>query len=32
MGFPFYRISGKTREGMEEMMEAVFQALQSIMK
>jgi GTP-binding protein len=31
MGHPFYRISGKTGEGMEEMMEAVSQALQSIM-
>jgi GTP-binding protein len=31
MGYPFYRISGKTGEGMEEMMEAVSRALQSIM-
>ena len=31
MGHPFYKISGKTGEGMEEMMEAVSRALQSIM-
>jgi GTP-binding protein len=31
MGHPFYRISGKTGEGIEEMMEAVSRALQSIM-
>jgi predicted GTPase len=30
MGHPFYRISGKTGEGMKEMMEAVSRALQSI--
>jgi GTP-binding protein len=31
MGHPFYRISGKTGEGMEGMMEAVSRALQSLM-
>ena len=30
MGYPFHRISGKTGEGMEEMMEAVSRALKSI--
>jgi len=30
MGYPFYRISGKTGEGIEEMVEAVSRALQSI--
>ncbi len=31
MEYPFYRISGKTGEGIEKMMEAVSRALQSIM-
>jgi GTP-binding protein len=30
MGHPFYRISGKTGEGIEEMMKAVSRALQSV--
>ena len=31
MGYPFYRISGKTGEGTEEMVEGVCRTLQSIM-
>ena len=32
MGYPFYRISGKTGEGTEEMVEGVCRTLQSIME
>jgi GTP-binding protein len=32
MGYPFYRISGKTGEGTEEMVEGVCRTLQSLMK